>query len=182
MVGPTDLQAPSAEMAETTAELEAEDQRAKVAQAAADRRTAAADALSYSDRAAGEIAAAQGWKCTGCGTELGGGAGVLALARADTPDGSGTITVPTIAHADCIDDARMLDTLAEVADHAPPQTRADAAAATTARIGAIQHAIKTAMRTLQAAHAAGIEPQAPAVEPAGAAAGDGNDDDLPDLS
>ena len=178
-----DLQAPSAEMTELTADLEAESERNKIAQAAADRRTAGADALGYSDQAAGEIAAAQGWKCTGCGTELGGGAGVLALAKCEIPDGQLSMIVPTIIHADCIDDARMVDTLADVPGIAPPQTRADADAARKARIGALNHAIRTALETLQAAHATGIEAQAaPPDETAGAVAGDGNDDDLPDLS
>ena len=106
---------------------------------------------------------------------------MLALATCETPDGGASITVPTIAHADCIDDGRMVDRLADVADVAPPQSQADADAAKTARIGAIEHALATALRTLQAAHAVGIAPGASGAAATAVAPTAAGGDDLPDL-
>ena len=100
------------------------------------------------DKAAGDLAKAQGWNCIGCGLTLAGATGMIAFTSGVTLNGKQTGSVPVVLHDACLDDARWTGDLRDVADIHAAGTGSDANAATAARVGAIVHAVASARQLL----------------------------------
>lgn len=104
--------------------------------------------LKVADKAAGELASAQGWNCIGCGMTLAGGSGTITLATAVTVNRKPTGSIPVVIHDACLDDARWIGDLRDVVTVESTGAGSNDDTARKARVGAIVHAVAQARQLL----------------------------------